>query len=358
MQQTLATGGPLGSTAQNLWYVGWVVWDAVTGQAFPSSQVTWGGLGNMTGESGVYALLRDNSQTLVTPRAAGSSYYAFEPGVQASSITLQSLTVVSNSAVQVGGTNNWAAVMTTTNDWVYVQAGLSLWFQDTNAANFIQWSGAQPVPGNPYLARVSKGTSAETTVTATLGSTSLSLNVWIVWSTISIMTSSNSPSSLSFPFIIPGGDQLGIQYYSNSNAAVGKICGTVTLTPSGVGSIITNGWFCQQNKWNQIFIDGTAADIGTNWVTDTTSQTNVPNGNDKLYFIDAPNIEGNAGTSSLEIYYNFYDYATWNGQTCSCTNNFWHFRSRWKFNQTPQITFIDLGTGSIAIPSNPTYPPP
>jgi len=39
--------------------------------------------------------------------------------------------------------------------------------------------------GNPLQRLVSKATSAETTVTATLGSSSQSLNVWVIWSTIS-----------------------------------------------------------------------------------------------------------------------------------------------------------------------------
>ncbi|MGH7942340.1 MAG: hypothetical protein ACREFR_14835, partial [Limisphaerales bacterium] len=113
--------------------------------------------------------------------------------VQAQPVQLQSLTVVSNSATQIDATN-WACVKTPTNDDVIVQATFNIANDAllTNAASMIQWSGGTAVPGNPFQRLVSKTNSAETTVTASIGGTNLSLNVWVIWSTVTILTSGNN----------------------------------------------------------------------------------------------------------------------------------------------------------------------
>jgi hypothetical protein len=37
---------------------------------------------------------------------------------------------------------------------------------------------------------------------------------------------------------------------------------------------------------------------------------------------------------------------------------FWHFQGRWKADQTPQITFTDVGDGITILPANSFYSPP
>ena len=88
------------------------------------------------------------------------------------------LTVVSNSATQIGTTTNWAVVKGT-NGYVYVQATLS----DTNLIPLLTWTGGEAVTNNPLQRQVTMTNSAETTVTASIGGTNLSLNVWVIWAT-------------------------------------------------------------------------------------------------------------------------------------------------------------------------------
>ena len=265
---------------------------------------------------------------------------------------------------------------TATDDWVYIQAQLSD-TSDTNAANLIQWSAGEKVPDNPFAVRVAKTNSVETTVMATLGSTNVTVKVWIVWSTMTIQVSGTKPSNApSFENTFYPGDQLGIQYYfesdtnsllsTNYNVATGKICATATITPVGIHSLITNGWDLFQKTMVHDFTDGARGLNNTNvsyyntWSDDGPQnefKTIIPDANDKLYALDGPNI-GSEGQTSTEIYDNFYVYVTWNSQMCSDTNTSWHFQGRWKDGQTPPITFIDLGASLITLPTNAYYPPP
>lgn len=150
---------------------------------------------------------------LITTGPAG----LYSPTNQAQEVTVQSLTVVSNSATQIDS-NDWAVVKSNaTNDYVIVQAALSITNAavQTQAGNLIQWSGGEVVSGNPLQRRVSKATSAETTVTASLGSTNVSLNVWVIWATISYAVSNENPSPLTFPPI-----KLGVIYWGYKLIAV------------------------------------------------------------------------------------------------------------------------------------------
>jgi hypothetical protein len=371
-----ATGGPLGSTARRLYQFSGSVTvhhnptpdtDEVPWSTQPEDEtvadgrVSLGSLGNLDANGKVYALLEDNVRVGLTPTINGADDYSFpQPSQQI--ITLNSLTVVSN-ATSIDDTN-WAAVKTVTNDWVYVQAGLSA--SDTNAARYIQWSGGEAVPGGDNtLRRVTKTISAETTVTATLGSTSTNLNVWIIWATVSIQTSGSNPSPLSFtnhsPPLI---DILGVVFYDNTNRAVGQMCAVTTATPAGIHKLIQSGWDWVQKRVSHDFNNGTGSSsyYDSTWQPDGpdfvgTNKTVVLDNNDKLYTVDVPNI-GSFASDSAEVYGNFYDYVTYGGQTCSDTNNFWHFQGRWKADQTPQVTFTDLGTGTITLPNTPYYSAP
>lgn len=271
---------------------------------------------------------------------------------------LQSLSV--SGATQVGGSNNWAAVKTS-GDYVILTAGMVP--NDTNAATLLTWSGGQAVPGNLFQRRVPKDTSAKTVVTASCCSTSITANVWIFWSTVSILTGGSNPPPIcpQFGSDPDGTEILGVRYYdSTHNSAAGKITIVGTLTPSGINTIITNGFATIQMKMKHTFKDGSvdAPNYFNTWQPDGPSLpwfTTYPDGDDKLYSIDNPNIVQDTATLSHERYINFYDYITWNGQTCSDTNNFWHWQGRWKADQTPQITFTDLGTGTVTLQTTPTY---
>ena len=97
-----------------------------------------------------------------------------------------------------------------TNDYVIVQANVAFGLTNavitnnatllTAAGAAIQWSGGEPVSGNPLQRAVSKTNSVETIVTASLGGSTTNLNVWVIWATVSIQMSGTNPSPL--PFII------------------------------------------------------------------------------------------------------------------------------------------------------------
>jgi hypothetical protein len=300
----------------------------------------------------------------------GQNQYNFT--VQAGDEALQSLTVVSNSATQIDATN-WACVKSTTDDYVIVQANLS----DTNAAALanaataIQWTGGQPVPGNPLQREVSKTNSVETTVTASLGGSSTNLNVWVIWATVSIQMSGTNPSPLSFEVGYHGSsvsNQLGVQYYSyntndgsltptsitNSDSILGKICVEATITPSGVANVVDDNWNVVQMRQSEEFVDGELQGVSNlNWDNDDIDPLFIwTNPDPNLYLIDSPGIVHATGiaTNSIQKYANFYDEVIWNSQLCSNTNNFWHFQATWNFNQNPRFTNVDLGTNTINLP--------
>ena len=360
-EMKLATGGPAGSRQQNLWVLSATAADGRTGQPIPPEQISIGSYGHLDTNGNLYVVLPDNDPSDVTPRIAGTNYYKFSKSAW-KRVCLQSLTVISN-AVQVGGTNNWAAVKAATNDWVYVQATLST--DDTNAANHIQWSGGEGVPGNPFQRRVTKGSSSKTAVTAALGSTNMTVNVWIIWATVTIQTSGSNPSPLSFLATSPpSSNQLGVVFYYTNTYAAGQICGIFAITPAGIHTIITNGWDVFQRRMSHDFDNGSISSVyyDADWKSDGPddadfNKTVIPDSKDKLYTIDAPNISA-FGSDSSETYNNFYDYITWDSQICCETNHFWHWQGRWKANQTPAVTFTDLGGGIMVLPQSPFYSAP
>jgi len=310
---------------------------------------------------------------------------------QAFPAVIQSLTVVSNSATQIDATNWGVVESTTATNYVIVQATLSFGCTNatiaTNAALLaeagvmLQWTGGQPVPGNPLQREVPTTNSVETTVTASLGSSTTNLNVWVIWATMNIVMSGTNPSPLSFTstqVALPRpNNQLGIEYLYQgvfglglasdagvTNAVIGNICAVATITPSGIHSIITNGWNFFQEKNTVAFTNGDISEYNPPWTSDGPNGTNVnktmvPDTGDKLYGTDSPLFSlYETSLNTAEAYLNFYDYITWNSQVCSNTNDFWSLEARWKTNSVPQFTLVSLGTNLISIPTNSYYPPP
>jgi hypothetical protein len=238
----LKTGGQAVPREQNLWVIYATANDILNPGSYnpesipiPPSQITVAGQ-TLDTNGDAYLLLPNNAEVDITPMAPGNDYTFSVPS--AHTISLQSLTVVSNSATQIDATD-WAVVKT--NGFVTIQATLS---DPTAAPPQLKWSGGgQAVPGNPLQWQVSAATSAETAVTASLGSSNLSLNVWVIWGTVNILTSGANPANApQFGSIEDGTELLGVQYFNNSNSVAGKICAIATITPTGIHSVITNGW--------------------------------------------------------------------------------------------------------------------
>ena len=214
----LKTGSQAVPGQQNLWVIHATAQHESIGEidnpgsAIPPSEITVAGQASDANGNAYLALPNNSPPVDVTPMAPGN--YTFS-GPSAHTVSLYSMTVVSNSATQIDATD-WAVVKT--NAFVTIQATLS----DPNAGSFLKWSGGgQAVPGNPLQWQVSAATSVETTVTASLASQNLSLNVWVLWSTITIQTSGNNPSPLSFTNIDLS-DVLGVDYLTFSDSVCGK----------------------------------------------------------------------------------------------------------------------------------------
>ena len=385
-------------------------WTKINGQTLVNSGIT-----NADGSIVGYSLVSGSAGAPAPFTVTATQYhtnndYTFN-GVQATNVTVKSLTVVSNSATQIDATN-WAAVKTPTNDYVMVQVALSItndWFLtnatlQAEAGTAIQWTGGEPMPGNPLQCRVSKAVSTNMTVTATVGSSSASLNVWVIWSTIVYQFSGTTPvnaqalwtnldtskSINSYLSQFCPGIILGMQnYYTNLWPIVGytwpmgngigysawaKMCVIATLTPLGIGELITNDWKICQRVIAREFPDRTTNTTFyfSSWIDDNPPDhrmAHIPV-DDKVYAIDAPLTEQNqfyimlngasaSCTNSFEMHDDFYNYVVWiwGGTTniCSLTNNFWHFQAGWTNGQT-QISPTDLGTNSIVpLPTSPQY---
>ena len=359
-ERRLATGGPLGSRQMNLWCISATATDATTGQPIPPQQIEIGALGHLDTNGNLYVVLSDNDPPVVTPNVPGNPNYTFsEP--TANKVVLQSLTVVSN-AVQVGGTNNWAAVKTLTNDWVYLQATLSK--DDTNAANQIQWSAGDAVPGNPFQRRVTKTVSAETSVTASLGSTNKTVKVWIIWGTVTVThggsktlydTNTDTGDAANFPFYT-GGTELGaVNLLTNSTPYLGwKVEIKDQITPTGVHSIIPNTWAFVQTITYSLFDGTTNAPICATNAPDAAFnasnyqfEDSTPDSNDDIFALDAPGVFAPFVNNKCTV--NFNVVVRWNGVIASDAAQWWASRKIERNGSSYNVITNSGGNGTITI---------
>jgi hypothetical protein len=366
-QTALKTGKPTGPGQTNLYLVKVLVLEA-NGKAVNPARVRVPGwtltpsaddpdFGNFL------AWAPDGAIIGMTPQA-GVSYDNF--GFLFNNVTLQSLTVVSNSATQIDVTN-WATVKSnSTNDYVIVQASLNYtndWIL-TNAATRIQWTGGEAVPGNPLQRRVPKTISLETTVTASLGSTSTNLDVWVIWGTVSIKTTGTTPTNaVQFGTLYDGTENLGGQTYFGGTMGVGKVVPVAQLTPTRVNKVVKTDWAFRRERWSHTFHDGNPGGMyDTGWTDDTSDpsfQNLTPDSDDKIYDRDAPNV-GPFSTTCTEIYKNFHQWIEWKGTKVSDgtpgTDNFpsaaeWHWKAKWQASANPQVILKDVYGGYISLPN-------
>jgi hypothetical protein len=189
----------------------------------------------------------------------------------------------------------------------------------------------------------------------------------VVWATMTYMTSGTAPANApAFPSTpsYEAGSALGVSYSALQNAAAGKMCAVATVAPAGVHTYFSNGWNMVQQIMQTTFKDGAVdpAHTSTVWTNDgpqTGNYTTNLDSAEKLYAIDGPNIgHFTNANDSCEVYDDFYVYARWNTQRCCSTNTCWHWRGRWKVDQSPQVTMANVGSGMITIPTNAFYSPP
>jgi hypothetical protein len=81
-EMKLATGGPLGSKAMNLWCLTATARDEETGLPIPPEQISIGSFGNLDTNGNLYVVLPDNDPPTVTPDVPGVDNYTFTVGAQ------------------------------------------------------------------------------------------------------------------------------------------------------------------------------------------------------------------------------------------------------------------------------------
>jgi PKD repeat protein len=243
-------------------------------------------------------------------------------------IALQQLTVTGDAATQshMLPPNAWGVV----KGWGPVTAHAILDPDVEGAEDLIQWSGATP---NGVDANVSTQDAVEQEVTATVGTTSGSVDIWVMWATLALNQCGSEecrsdpfkgffpPSRATFPI-------LGPQAYPKvtEEAADGQVEVSATLLPPGVSAVLDpndSGWSFNQFDFYEACQNGTIVSRIANKpdTADPGLIDAVPDANDTIYSLDAPTCgtgaENGAIHHTVEEYNDFTTFATWNGQPAS-----------------------------------------
>ncbi len=286
------------------------------------------------------------------------------------------ISIVENATQKnVTGPKNWAAVQKSGNATVEVTTA-----PGNNAEEWkqVQWSGdtGDAVPNFPNRRKLSLAASKKYHLEAKLGGVSDSLDLWVLWATVEILTKGPRPANAApfDPGIRDNTQDLGAVTYQSMSSSIideqagifvdnmgasGKIAAVATLSPKGVNQVVKAGWTFERQVWTHDWLDGAKGPRSNdNWKKDTSLAANLkltPDSADKIYDIDGPDLRWGQFTS--ESYNNFKQWIEWNGEKCSAEAP-WHWQARWVVNKdmSKQITMNDLGTGNITLPSKPFFP--
>jgi hypothetical protein len=278
--------------------------------------------------------------------------------------TLVRITVISGATQKnVVGPKNWACIKSDDGD-VLVEATthpntMEVWSD-------IKWSfdSGTEVPGFPNRRRIPRSLSKRYHVVASLGGADDELNLWVLWASVTILTSGTRPANAPpFKELYDGTEILGARSYENGENAVGKVVAVGLITPPKVHTVVRAGWDFQREVIRRDFFNGSpwGGRWDSTWRNDHAKsgdfQAIVPDSDDKIYDRDAPNIEHpgaihddqgrwHPGVSS-ERYDNFRQWVEWNGAKCSDWAK-WYWKARWKKDQSPQVTLKEVGLGEIS----------
>ena len=285
------------------------------------------------------------------------------------------VTVIEN-ATQMNGSKNWAAVKKS-GEYVIVKAVLDPDIPESEVPEgLITWTGGDPVTGHPLQRKVSKNTSAKTSVTATIDSSSDYVDIWILWSTCEFRMDHDDDISEGNSRLFPTGyGGLGLGEYSDEDEVyfitvaetMGKIEAVFTLSPTGVYNVVSDGWDIK--RWKTIIhYENGSSDDGVVSDDDTSAgiyKDLVPDDDDKIYDLDAPQCGSGFNIDhTKEVYDNFRQWCTWNGTKCS-DDYYWYYRAQVDDDldaenkpDNDDTELNDLGTGQISsFPPSNTYEP-
>jgi hypothetical protein len=240
------------------------------------------------------------------------------------------------------------------------------------------WSGDKgEAAGLTNRRKFSLATSKVLHLEVSLGGVSKTVDIWVLWATLDILTKGSRPAGAA-PFD-PGSrddsDTLGaVEYVSLSSSVIdekagifvdnmgasGKVAVVAALSPKGVNAVASAGWTIERQVDSRDWIDGVAGGRTTkSWTADTSKPTYLrlkPDNGDKIYDVDAPDLRW--GQESSETYNNFRQWVTWNGARCSDYAT-WFWQARWHLNRdaTKQITLNEVQPAkNLKLPSKPFYP--
>jgi hypothetical protein len=219
------------------------------------------------------------------------------------------------NVLQVNDYPNYAAVLQYLGT-VNIKATVAP--NDPNAANLIQWTGGNAVMGDNSQRSVDKGTSASTTVTATVGvAPTQGVNIWIIWGNVTIdiagtIAKDNNASSLvgqNWQAAQGGGNAMGAIDHDTVPGltyayTIGKIQATGKLTPPGIGKVIsTTAWKFKRTKESVAWDNGghyTKTSDPTTWAAGPS--VNNPAGTDDTGAAPFNDLDPNSGGSVDTIY--------------------------------------------------------
>jgi hypothetical protein len=271
----------------------------------------------------------------------------------------------------VTGQNRWAAVRHA-SDMVVIEATTEPNTEEVWA--HLQWSGdrGELVPGHLNRRRISRANSVVLRPAVSLGDRSQSVEIWVLWATIEIISrGAMPPHAASFDDTlgqesqelgpvtyqsITGTMYPGDRYVLNMGAR-GKIVAVATLTPANVHTVIATGWTFRRERMTRQWASGQVGNqTAESWTNDTSDSAFLrlrPDDGDMIYDTDGPNIRW--GSHSYEIYHNFRQWVEWHSQRCSEYGS-WYFRACWRADpdQGRQIVLNEVGTGERPLPQNPS----
>jgi hypothetical protein len=297
---------------------------------------------------------------------------------------LVSVSVAGASQKNVTGTDVWAATRKKA-----AQVVIEAVTEPKNSADewkSIKWTGGTPVKGKPNQRAIDREPASKVTVGIEYGETTRTIEVWIVWSSIEILTKGPRPKgaaprdkatrdetetlgAVTYPTTFQNGindsiaqDDPDPKHFVVSTGASGKIIAVATLKPPGVSKVIKAGWTFRRRIMARDWRDGIKFKSAKTWTDTWADDTSVPtyrrltpDEGDKIYDLDEPDLR--FGMFSSETYNNFQQWVEWNGETCSdFAPWFWQARWRAKADAKAQIELNQCDTGKIELPKAPKYP--
>lgn len=272
--------------------------------------------------------------------------------IKLESLSVSGATQEKERVMNRADTNNWVTIKgngDVTITAVIVPAVLESELPD----KLITWTGGNAVKGHPLQRKVSKKTAAKTSVSATCGSSSESLDLWVIWASVVIQVSGQIPAHL--PPFQYNNRQCGVYVLSNPVRGGGNMLAKVTLSPAGIGGIVS-GWDIKRLKQECLVVDTVDKIRDIQWQDDDKSNDDeiLTPQNDMIYAVDSPNLGLFSDYPDANVFtrvINFKEWVEWNGVKCS-DEAFWHYRGSF-FYLSQKILGHELGIGHVQFPTAP-----